>query len=244
MNDQTLFKRIAAISAILAAPVTLASAVVLLSAVDFNTDLMANPAGLISLDASASETFRWGSILELGAPTLLLIPAALYLWYWLKPRAPKLVTLCTVFGLFNLLLAAVGSLLRATLYPPLMTAYSQASESQRAVLAVIFQGLTDFTFEGLLALDYIFWGIWWLGIGLILRRERRILGIITAILGIAFLGSGVGWLLRVEPLARLENAFILVLFWVVWLGIVIWRRDEGSENTPEQAASLTPLYNQ
>ncbi|MEJ2349530.1 MAG: DUF4386 family protein [Anaerolineales bacterium] len=226
MQDQTLFKRIAAISAILSAPVTLAATVVLLMAVDFNSEFMSNPAGLITIGAPASEIFRWGSILELGAPTLLLVPAALYLWYWLKPRAPELVTLSTVFGLANLILAAIGALLRATLYPPLMTAYSQAPENQRDVLMAIFQGVTDFTFEGLYALELIFWGIWWLGIGLLLRSERRSLGVVTVILGIAFLGAGSGWLLRVGPLARLENAFFLVPFWVVWLGIVIWRRGE------------------
>ena len=229
MNDQTTFKRIAAISAILAMPVTLANTIVLLMAVDFNTDFMSNPAGLITIGVPASETFRWGSILELGAPTLLLVPAAFYLWYWLKPRAPRLVTLYTFFGLTSLLLAAIGSLLRATLYPSLMNAYSQASEIQRDVLMVIFQGITNFNFEGLYALDLIFGGIWWLGIGPLLRSDRRILGTVTTILGIAYLLAGAGWLLRFGPLARLENAFVFVPFWTMWLGIVIWRNPEKSE---------------
>ncbi len=235
MKDQILFKRIAAITAILTALVTLASTVVLLIAVDFNSELMSNPAGLITIGATASETFRWGTILELGS-TLLLVPAALYLWYWLKPRAPQLVTLYTVFGLASMLLAGNGELLRANLYPPLMNAYSQAPEVQRDVLMVVFQGVTNFNFEGLWALELIFWGIWWLGIGLVLRNERRSLGVVTAILGIAFLGAGAGWLLRVGPLARLENAFFLVPFWVVWLGIVIWRRVEQSEQMVEAVA--------
>jgi hypothetical protein len=229
MNDQTTFKRIAAISAILAMPVTLANTIVLLMAVDFNTDFMSNPAGLITIGVPASETFRWGSILELGAPTLLLVPAAFYLWYWLKPRAPRLVTLYTFFGLTSLLLAAIGSLLRATLYPSLMNAYSQASEIQRDVLMVIFQGITNFNFEGLYALDLVFSGIWWLGIGPLLRSDRRILGTVTTILGIAYLLAGAGWLLRFGPLARLENAFVFVPFWTMWLGIVIWRNPEKSE---------------
>jgi len=236
MKDQILFKRIAAITAILTALVTLASTVVLLIAVDFNSELMSNPAGLITIGATASETFRWGTILELGS-TLLLVPAALYLWYWLKPRAPQLVTLYTVFGLASMLLAVTGELLRANLYPPLMNAYSQAPEVQRDVLMVVFQGVTNFNFEGLWALELIFWGIWWLGIGLVLRNERRSLGVVTAILGIAFLGAGAGWLLRVGPLARLENAFFLVPFWVVWLGIVIWRRGEQSEQMVEAVAA-------
>jgi hypothetical protein len=192
---------------------------------------MSNPAGLITIGAPASETFRWGEILGLGAPTLLLVPAALYLWYWLKPRAPRLVTLYTFFGLTSLLISAIGSLMRATLYPPLMNAYSLASETQRDVLVVIFQGITDFNFEGLWALELIFGSMWWLGIGPLLRSERRILGIVTMILGIAYLVAGAGWLLRVEPLARLENAFFFVPFWTVWLGIIILRNPEKTENS-------------
>ena len=228
MKGQTLFRRIAAITAILTAPLILANTVVLLIAVDFNSEFMSNPAGLITIGATASETFRWGSILELGS-TILLVPAALYLWYWLNPRAHQLVTLFTIYGLASMLLAVTGELLRIGLYPPLIAAYPQASETQQEILMVIFQGITNFNFEGLWALELIFWGIWWLGIGLVLRHERRSLGIFTMILGTAFLIAGVGWLLRVGPLARFENAFFLVLFWVVWLGVVIWRRDEQSE---------------
>jgi len=233
MNDQTLFKRITAISAILSAPIALANTIVLLMAVDFNTEFMSNPASLITIGASASETFRWGEILGLGAPTLLLVPATLYLWYWLKPRSPKLVTLYTFFGMVSLLLAAIGSLMRATFYPPLMNAYSLASETQRDVLMVIFQGITDFNFEGLWALELIFGGMWWLGIGPLLRSEQRILGTVTTILGIAYLIAGAGWLLRVGPLARLENVFFFVPLWTAWLGIVIWQNPEKDEYTME-----------
>jgi len=227
MNDQTLFRRIASISAILSMPVALANTIVLLMAVDFNTEFMSNPANLITIGAPASETFRWGEILGLGAPTLLLIPAAIYLWCWLKPQAPRLVTLYTFFGLTSFLISAIGSLMRATFYPPLMNAYSLASEIQRDVFMVIFQGITDFNFEGLWALELIFTGIWWLGIGPLLRSERRILGTVTILLGIAYLLAGTGWLLRVGLLARLENVFFLVPFWTVWLGIVVWRNPDS-----------------
>ena len=206
-------------------------------AVDFNTEFMSNPARLITIGASASEIFRWGSILELGAPTLLLVPAAIYLWYWLKPRAPGLATLYTVFGLAGLMPALIGTLMRASLYPPLINAYSQTSDIQRDVLVVIFQGITNFNFEGLWALELIFWGIWWLGIGPLLRNERRILGIVTMLLGIVYLVAGAGWLLRISPLARLENVFFFVPIWAVWLGIVIWRRDEQHQHVMEVATA-------
>jgi len=227
MDDQTLFRRITSLSAILAALFTVASTIVLLMAVDFNSEFMSHPEDLITINASASETFRWGTILELGS-TLFFIPVALYLWYWLKPRAPKLATLYTIFGLASMLLAITGELLRANLYPPLMNAYSQSPEIQKDVLKAIFQGVTNFNFEGLWALELIFWGIWWLGIGPLLRNERRILGIVTMILGIAYLVAGTGWLLRIDPLARLENVFFFIPIWTVWLGIVIAQMSESS----------------
>ena len=236
MNDQTLFRRITAISAVLAALFTVASTIVLLMAVDFNPEFMSHPEGLISIGASASEIFRWGTILELGY-TILFLPAVLYLWYWLKPQAPRAASLYTAFGLAGLMPALIGVLMRATLYPPLINAYSQTSDIQRDVLVVIFRGLTDFNFEGLWALELLFWGIWWLGIGPLLRSERRILGIVTMTLGIAYLVAGAGWLLRIEPFARFENVFFFVPFWAVWLGIVIWRRDEQHQHVMEVATA-------
>ena len=115
-------------------------------AVDFNPEFMSHPEGLISIGASASEIFRWGTILELGY-TILFLPAVLYLWYWLKPQAPRAASLYTAFGLAGLMPALIGVLMRATLYPPLINAYSQTSDIQRDVLVVIFRGLTDFNFD-------------------------------------------------------------------------------------------------
>lgn len=196
MNDQHSFRRLAAISTIIAGLLILASIVVLSLAVEFNFEFLDNPAGLITagLDASAVGLFRWGSILELFGYFLLLIPAALYLWYWLSPRSSGLVTLYTVLGLASILLGVVEEAIRASFFPSMMLAYPQAAEAQRAVLEALFGAVVDFNFESLCALDSILAGVWWLGIGLVLRDERRSLGIATAILGIAVLGAGVGWL--------------------------------------------------
>ena len=123
----------------------------------------------------------------------------------------------------------------------MMVAYTQAVEVQREVLQVVFSAVTDFAFDGMYGLASILFGLWWLGIGLVLRAERRILGIMTAVMGVALLGAGFGWLLQVDPLARLEMLYFLEPVWVVWIGVVIWRRDKGTENTPVRADSITPL---
>jgi hypothetical protein len=231
MNNDTPFRSIAAISAIIAAVLTLAATVVLSMAVDFNFEFLSNPAELIiaGLDAGAVGLFRLGEILELFGYCLFLIPVMLYLWYWLKPHNPNLVIAATVFGLGGLFIGVIETAIRASFWPPMISAYPQTAEAQRQVLQIVFRSVTDFTFEGLYAADSILGGLWWLGIGLVLRAERRVLGIATAIMGIAILGAGFGWLLQVDPLARLEMFYFLEPFWAIWLGIVIWRHAEHRE---------------
>lgn len=225
MNNDNLFRRIAGISTIIAAVLILAATYVLAMAVDFNFDFLSEPAELITagLDASAAELFRWGSILELLGYFLFLIPGTLYLWYWLKPRNPNLVSMVTIFGLGSLLIGIIGAAIRASFWPPMINAYPQAAEAQRQTLEVVFGSITDFAFEGLYATDSILGGLWWLGIGLVLLAERRLLGIATAIMGIAILGAGIGWLLQIDPLARLEMFYFLEPFWALWMGVVILR---------------------
>lgn len=240
MNDQTTFRQIAAISSIAAALLVLVATIVLSMAVDFNFEFLSNPVDLISaeLDIGAAGLFRWGSILEMFGYFLLLIPATLYLWFWLRPRSTRLVTLYTVLGLSSILLGVIGAAVRAGFWPPMMIAYSNAAEAQRAMLEIVFRSVTNFTFESLYALDSILAGLWWLGIGLVLRRERRNLGIATVILGIAIHGAGLGWLLRVDPLARLELFYFLEPFWAIWLGVIIWRGEERDERTLEAATAV------
>jgi hypothetical protein len=227
------FKTLAAITAIMAGVLILAATVVLLMAVDFNFEFLSDPGSLITagLDAGAAGLFRWGSILELFGYFLFLIPATLYIWYWLKPRNSEWVTLYTFLGLTSIVLGVIGAAIRATFWPAMMVAYPQATEAERQTLEIVFKSFTDFNFEGLYALDSILAGAWWLGIGLTLRGERRILGIATAIMGAAILGAGFGWLLRVDPLARLETVYFLEPFWAIWLGLVIWRRAVLSEQS-------------
>lgn len=225
MNDQLLFKRVAVISAFSAAISILASTVILFSAVDFETDFLSSPVDLITLDADAVETFRWGSIVETFGYFVLLIPVTLYLWYWLRPRSPRLVTLYTVFGVVAITFGGLGSLLRATLLPEMINSYVPEATvaNEPDTLLIVFQASIDFIFEGLYSLDSIAGGIWWLGIGYVLYSEKRALGIATIVMGLPVLLAGIGWLTQIDPLARLELFYFFEPFWLIWLGVLIMR---------------------
>ena len=101
---------------------------------------------------------------------------------------------------------------------------------------MVFKALTGLAFtEGI---ELILLGIWWLGIGLVLRNERRMLGNFTTVMGIAALGTSVGTIFHIEPLIMLEGiVFLLSPFWALWLGIVIWQRGEQSEQLREAATT-------
>lgn len=238
MNDQFLFKRIAAITAILAAPVGLGSFVLLGMAVDFDLEAVSSFMDVITLGSAAADPLHLAWVVTDFFGTLLLAPAALYLWQWLKRRNPNLITLFTVFGFAYFFIGALVLSFMGAVVPSLMRTYESASESQREIVVVVLTSLFDMLYNGGGPMVYFSAGIWWLGIGLFLRSEQRILGIVTMILGFFGLGIWVEQTFHIESLVFIEDlAFYLTYIWAVWLGIVIWRRDEQHEHVMEMATA-------
>ena len=239
MNDQTSFRRIAAISAILSAPLALLSTFIAIAAVGFNFELLDEPVGLVKLGAGAAELFAWSWILAALGFYLLLIPAAIYLRYWLKSLEPNLVGMYTAFGLGYCFIGAISLFTMTTVLSPMMHAYAEAPGPQQDVLVVVFQAIANLASTSLSTLTFMLGGVWWLGIGLELRAGHRILGIVTVILGIATLGSGLGYLFHIEPFARLEMFnYFLGPVWAAWLGILILRRTEEVQPAAEAATAV------
>ena len=230
MKSQDNFKLIAATMAIISAPLALGASIILAQALEFNAEVMSNPANLVTLGTQVAVTFSKVEFTGMFGYYLLLLPATLYLWYWLKPRDPKLVGMSTIFGFGYIFVGAIGSAVLVSVAPPLMNIYHQTLESQREIIQAVFQVVTNLGIVAFLSLSYILGGIWWLGIGLVLRVERRILGIVTVVQGIATFVYGVGAMLQIETLTNLEVLTFLAPIWAFWLGVVIWRSDLKSDH--------------
>jgi hypothetical protein len=237
-NDETLFRRIASISAIVSALLALLSTFFAITAVGFDIELLDQPVGLIKIGERGAELFGWSWILAAFGFYLLLIPAALCLNYWLKSQKPNLVSMYTVFGLGYCFIGAIELITMATVLAPMMQAYTEAIEPQRDLLTLNFQAIANLTSFSLSTLSYILGGVWWLGIGLELRARHRILGLVTVILGVATFGSGLGYLIHIEALARLEIInFFLGPLWALWIGIIIARGAQQPAQSVETATA-------
>ena len=230
MSDHQSFQRFAALAAIISFPLALGSIVLSVSgtaAIDFNVDAATNPALLIAVGADGASLSRWGMILDMIGYYLPLLPVALFLWRWLRSRNPDWVLFYTSCGLGYILIGAIGAAILAAVHPPLINAYAQASVEQRAVLETVFSAVWNMVYGGMWnLLEVLLAGIWFLGIGLLLRSERRPFSVVTIILGISALLDSLGFILGIEALALLGVAIYVLLapFWTLWLGIDLLRK--------------------
>ena len=81
-------------------------------------------------------------------------------------------------------------------------------------------------------LDTLLVGIWFLGIGLLLRGERRLFSIFSIILGILALLAWLGVILSMEAIALLGVIYgLFAPVWALWLGIDLLRKPVQIQTT-------------
>jgi hypothetical protein len=74
-------------------------------------------------------------------------------------------------------------------------------------------------------LEFLLAGIWWIGVGFVMKPERKVLGIVTIALGIFTLTTVVGEVFTLKYIALVGLMIYLLLapIWAGWLGISLLR---------------------
>jgi len=227
VNDNYSFQRFAAITAIVSFFTAMASNLPQGIPVNFNSEFPINPVTFLSVGINGANFLRWGLILDMLGYYLPLLPIALFIQHWFKTRNPIWTRFYTICGLGHILIGATGAVTLAVVQPPLINTYAQASMEQRVVLETIFGAIWNIVYAGMWnILGELFVGIWLLGVGLLLRSERRVFSIVSIIVGISALIDSLGNILGIEGLALVGLSVYLILapIWALWFGIDLLRK--------------------
>jgi hypothetical protein len=226
MNNERSFQRLAAVTAIISAPLAFASLVVPMAAVDFNMAAFEDFSLMLSAGSGGARLVGWGMVADIFGYYLILAPLALFLWHWLRPRNPRMVDLYTFGGLAYMVIGAIGAGFLWMAWPALINSYGAAGAQQRETIKIVFQTITAGIQSGVWGMESVPAGIWWLGMGALLRTERCALGVFTMVLGAFMLLFFVGALVGLDALAQLGLFFALIFapLWALWLGIDLLRK--------------------
>ena len=121
----------------------------------------------------------------------------------------------------------MGAIILSAVLPPLINDYAQAYASQRDTLQVIFNSFLDAVFLGLWnPLEVFLIGVWLLGLGPLIQRERRWLGFVTRLLGFSALVDSAGRFLNIETMFIVGSIglFLLVPIWLIWWAFDLLRK--------------------
>ena len=204
---------------------SLASLVVGLAAADYDFEAFSEASTFITLGAGAADPVQWGLWLSMFGSYLLMVPAAVYLFRWLRSDAPTVADVSTIGAGFYILLGAAGASILASTLPDLMEQYSRA-DALGAELLRDFDLVRRIAEDGLQGVvQNVAGATWFLGMGFLLRRHRNGLGILAVVIGAALLVNTAGILLDVEVLRLigLTGNVLLAPAWSVGLGVSLLR---------------------
>src|SRR5512140_2179834 len=227
MDEHRSFERLAAISALLTTLFMVGNVVTLLVSVGSHSDALFDGAQMLALGAPAAGMFHVSMVLDLLA-YLALAPVVMFCWAWLKNESEGLISLYTFSGLSYSLLGSIGAVVVDAVIPQLMVSYAATPAAQQETLRLITRVLYRAVEHGIWnPLEVLMVSVWFLGIGLVLRRRQRWLGILAIVIGALGLLDPVGWMVGSDTVLSM-GAFsnILIPVWTAWFGIALLRNPQ------------------
>jgi hypothetical protein len=226
VNDFPRLQRLAAWSGIILTAATVLNATTLFwAAKDDIGALFADPTPLLLIGSSGANWFHWSMVFDLVA-YLSFVPIAVFGYRWFRPQRPDLVLLYTIGGVSYALIGSLGAVLLGVVIPTLVREYPAATPSQQEAMQVMIKVSYSMVVRGLWnPLEIFLLGIWCLGIGALLRRERAALGLLTLLIGGFAMVDTLGWITQVELIFRIGVFGIsLLIVWGAWFGTSVLRR--------------------
>lgn len=203
-------------------------------AVEFNFDAFSNPV-LVLQYSKNHELAKWFMLLDLFGYYLLLLPVILFIHQQYKYRSPWM-PLFTFSGAAYVLVGSIGAAMLSEVWPGLMQDYLNATIENQEMIALQFQVSTIAVTKGLWnILEVLFAAAWWIGIGSLLVRDKKIVGILSVATGAATLLDAIANIAGLHLLAEIGlNIYLLLgIVWAIVIGITIIKQSAFRKTTTD-----------
>ena len=209
---------------ILSGVIAFISYVLVAVAVNYNFDVFSDPVLILSLPEVNLLALKWSMITDVLGYYLLLLPAIFFLQNWMEDKTQwaKALTFC---GTSYVLVGSIGAAILGVVWPLLIKEFQATNAPEtRESIQLSFQLISELVYGGLWnLLGMLVGGIWWLGIGILLQRDYKVLGWAIILLGFCSLLDSVGGMLELKALSDIGlNIYLLLApICAICLGIMI-----------------------
>lgn len=212
-------------------PLLIGAGTLVPAAFGFDIEAIAHPGSIVDEGDGIAQLLRWGALVDMLSYLPFAVPVV-YFHYRLRARNQELVAVLSVCGLAYVLIGSIAGALLASAGPPLITGYELASVEGREAARVALEAIGHISLVGLWGtLELIFLGIWFLGIGWLLRNEWRWFAMLSIVVGLAVLAASARTGLTGRTLVEITGPIDLVMaaslgsfaVWELWLAARLWR---------------------
>ena len=224
MDGHRDFANVAGIFAVLTPVFMIGNAATLLVSVGGDSNALFDGAEMLRLGAPAAQMFHASMVLDLLG-YLSFAPVVLFCSWRLQQTDDGLISLYAFGGVAYSLLGAVGAVVIDAVFPQLMAGYASTPAAQQQVLQLVARILYRAVEHGIWnPLEVLMVSVWFLGLGLILRRRRAGLGILALVTGGLGLLDPIGWVIGSDTVLSIGGfSNILIPVWLIWFGIALLR---------------------
>ena len=183
----------------------------------------------VQLGETSGNIMKWSWLSDMLGYYLLTVPVIFLLYFWLKEKNPYWMGIFSFCGIAYVLAGSLGAAMLAKTWPTLMSGYATAEGASNELYDLVFANTTEMVYGGMWGyFEFLLAGVWWLGVGFAMKAEKKVLGIVTIILGIFAIVATIGEIIEIDMVAfaGLMVYLLLAPIWALWLGFSLIKGKE------------------
>ena len=194
-------------------------------AVNFNFEFFSEPSLIFTIDGVSSTMLKWSMITDIFGYYLLLLPVLFFIHEWLKDKTDwrNVFTFCGVSYIFA---GALGASILGASWPVLLDKFPLATPEHQEIIKSSFENLSLIVVNGIWNLfDALMFGVWFIAIGIFIKREHAVWGWFTIIVGLLSALDFTGNALDLKAISEVALNLYLILApaWAIGFGLALKR---------------------